>query len=480
MYSRVVRVLLLILILVSGLRASDSNDHVLDSESNETLVSKTAAKANLESQANDFESGSKRAFHGDWLKSRPFKKIPFGENGWLDVGGSYRARHHREDNIRPGTVGGLSGLDDTFWLHQTRLWVDGQWNPRIGFRVGMIDAASDGEVFPSRAREVNRLDLYQAHANIVMHEGEGKLTARLGRQEIRYGSARLMMAPGWANRRRTHDGVRFIYESEDWEVNPFWVRPAIRDRSSFTTFDETNPDQQLYGIFSTYKGLENNQIDLYWLAFDLRNSGSGARYDTLATRYVGERNDWLYEVEGGVQLGSNPDDTNHVAGFATCGIGRKLSSFSWKPELWLYYDWASGDDTVGNGFHHYVPRAHYYLGFMDLFGRRNIEDLNILLTAKPTRKLSLLAWCHFFSLANGNDVPYNLNMRPYAGLAAGSAGSQTLGTELDLMVTYDFSEQTQFRFGYSYFWAGKFYDTTPGVPSNDDASFLYSHISYRF
>ena len=480
MYSRVVRVLLLILILVSGLRASDSNDHVLDSESNETLVSKTAAKANLESQANDFESGSKRAFHGDWLKSRPFKKIPFGENGWLDVGGSYRARHHREDNIRPGTVGGLSGLDDTFWLHQTRLWVDGQWNPRIGFRVGMIDAASDGEVFPSRAREVNRLDLYQAHANILMHEGEGKLTARLGRQEIRYGSARLMMAPGWANRRRTHDGVRFIYESEDWEVNPFWVRPAIRDRSSFTTFDETNPDQQLYGIFSTYKGLKNNQIDLYWLAFDLRNSGSGARYDTLATRYVGERNDWLYEVEGGVQLGSNPDDTNHVAGFATCGIGRKLSSFSWKPELWLYYDWASGDDTVGNGFHHYVPRAHYYLGFMDLFGRRNIEDLNILLTAKPTRKLSLLAWCHFFSLANGNDVPYNLNMRPYAGLAAGSAGSQTLGTELDLMVTYDFSEQTQFRFGYSYFWAGKFYDTTPGVPSNDDASFLYSHISYRF
>ena len=93
-----------------------------------------------------------------------------------------------------------------------------------------------------------------------------------------------MMAPGWANRRLTHDGVRFIYESDNWEVNPFWVRPAIRNRSTFTSFDSTNPDQELYGIFSTYKGLEHDKIDLYWLAYDLRNSTSGSRYDTLATR----------------------------------------------------------------------------------------------------------------------------------------------------------------------------------------------------
>ena len=48
------------------------------------------------------------------------------------------------------------------------------------------------------------------------------------------------------------------------------------------------------------------------------------------------------------------------------------------------------------------------------------------------------------------------------------------------MLTYNFTEQTQFRFGYSYFWAGEFYDTTPGVPTNTNASFLYSHISYQF
>jgi len=472
--------LCLVAILVSGLRASEPKTQATDLVFSDTLVANLAQNAPKVSQGESVDVAPEKVSKSGWLKREPLKKIPFGDDGWLSIGGSYRARYHDEHNIRPGSTGGLSGLDDTFWLHQTRLWAEGEWSPRLGFRVGMIDAASAGEVYPSRAREVNRVDLYQAHANILLHEGEGKLTARLGRQEIRYGSARLMMAPGWANRRRTHDGARFIYESEDWEVNSFWVRPAIRDSSSFTTFDESNPNQQLYGIFSTYKGMERDQLDLYWLAFDLRNVGSGARYDTLASRYVGERNDWLYEIEGGVQLGDNPDRTNHVAGFATCGLGRRLKSFAWKPEFWVYYDWASGDDTVGNGFHHYVPRAHYYMGFMDLFGRRNIEDINIRLTVKPADKWTVLAWCHFFSLANGNDVPYNLNMKPYAGLQAGSAGSQTLGTELDTMVTYDVSDQTQLRFGYSYFWAGKFYDTTPGVPTNADASFLYSHVSYRF
>lgn len=415
----------------------------------------------------------------NWLCQKPWKQIPFGDCGWLEFGGSYRARYHRETNIRPGATGGLSGIDDSFWLHQTRLWLDGRWNSHLGFRIGVIDAASAGENFRSRAREVNRHDLYQAHANVILHEGVGTLTARIGRQEIRYGSARLMMAPNWANRRRTHDGVRFIYESDDWEINPFWIRPVIRNRSTFTTFDNPNPNQQLYGVFSTYKGWENDKLDLYWLAFDLRNNLGGSRYDTLGSRFYGARDAWVYEFEGGVQLGANPDDTNHIAGFFTGGVGRKLACM-WEPELWLFFDWASGDNTVGNGFHHYIPRAHYYLGFMDLFGRRNLEDFNIRLTTKPIEKLTAVAWCHFFSLANGNDVPYNLNMRPYAGLPAGSAGSQTLGTELDLLFTYDVNEQTQLRFGYSHFWSGSFYDTTPGVPTNLDASFIYSHIVHQF
>ena len=92
-----------------------------------------------------------------------------------------------------------------------------------------------------------------------------------------------MMAPNWANRRRAHDGVRFIWESKSWEINPFWVRPAYRDRDHFRKFDGTNLDQQLYGIFLTYTQTENNKLDLYWLAYDLADRWWGAlRYDRRA------------------------------------------------------------------------------------------------------------------------------------------------------------------------------------------------------
>ena len=117
---------------------------------------------------------------------------------------------------------------------------------------------------------------------------------------------------------------------------------------------------------------------------------------------------------------------------------------------------------------------------MDLFGRRNLQDINVRITARPTETLTLMLWYHYFMLATGRDVPYNLNLRPASGLTAGSAGSSELGHERDLTLTCQLNKQTQLRVGYSYFRADRFYDTTPGVPTNADAEFLYTHFSYKF
>lgn len=409
----------------------------------------------------------------------PLKGISPWEGSSLDIGGSYRIRYHNEKNMRRA---GLTGLDDEFVLHQTRVWLDGSLNEQLGFRAEMIDAASFGESIRPRGNEVNRFDLYQLYFDVLVGEDEGTWTARLGRQEIKLGSARLLMAPVWANRRRTHDGVRLMRRGADWDIDAFWVRPAFRNVDKFTEFDSTNHNQQLYGIFNTYNGLEHSSLELYWMAFDIanRSGAGGARYDTLASRILGENETWLYEFEGGYQFGRNPDGTVHSAGFFTGGIGKGFKDSCWSPELWFFYDYASGSSRTNNGFHTYVQRAHYYLGWMDLFGRRNLEDFNGRLTLKPTETLTFVAWYHYFMLATGKDVPYNLNMRPFNGLAAGSAGSQELGHELDLSLTWAPNKATQVRVGYSHFWAGRFYDTTPGVPTNSDADFFYSHFQYTF
>ena len=136
----------------------------------------------------------------------------------------------------------LDILDDNFTLHQTRVWLDAEFDERLRVHAGFIDAASFGEAYAPRNAEVNRSDLYQLYADAVLLDSDGTLTARLGRQEMRYGSARLIMAPIWANRRRTHDGVRMMWRSADWDVDAFWVHPVYRDAAHFTSFDTTNYD----------------------------------------------------------------------------------------------------------------------------------------------------------------------------------------------------------------------------------------------
>ena len=183
-------------------------------------------------------------------------------------------------------------------------------------------------------------------------------------------------------------------------------------------------------------------------------------------------------LEGDLQLG-NFGANDHVAGAFTVGLGRDiLPSHCWKPSLWVYFDWASGDETQGNGYHHLFPLAHKYLGFMDLFGRRNIEDLNVLLTVKPRDNFKFLAWWHLLNLQDGDDVPYNVVMGRSATTAG---GDQELGQELDFVGVWTINERMNFLIGYSRFFAGDFYSTNPSAGlTNADANFYYTQLTVNF
>ena len=271
----------------------------------------------------------------------------FADWAVVDVGGQYRLREMTERGIRntaavPNGLG-LTGADDDFLLHRTRLYVNAQLGSRVRFYGEMLDAVSNYEDYKSRVIEENRTEMQNLFLDLVVLDPEawsGKLTARVGRQELAYGSQRLISPLDWANTRRTFEGGKLIWEGENWDVDAFWARPM---RRRVEALDPPDLDRQLYGLYSTYKGLQRDKVDLYWLAYD--NDLVGFRYDTLASRYYGSYDAWLYELEGGVQFGQNGNDTDHSAGFFTLGGGRKFECVRWKPTLWAYYDWASGDGT---------------------------------------------------------------------------------------------------------------------------------------
>ncbi|MCA9216854.1 MAG: alginate export family protein [Planctomycetales bacterium] len=421
--------------------------------------------------ANDFSYLKDPCYSGALLGDG-LKNIALAPNLTVDFGGEYRARMHSEHNHR-GL--GLTGNSDDFLLHRTRMYLNAKAGENIRFFGEVLDANSNYEADNPRPIEENRWDAQNLFIDATLwSEGATKLVARGGRQEILLGDQRYVSPLDWANTRRTFDGGRVMYSGAEWNVDGFWLAPLVRDTHNF---DRANENQAFYGVYTSYKGVADAALDFYWIAFD--NDAAGFQYDSIGSRYKGKVNSMLVDLEGAYQLGDNVDGSSHDAGFFTIGLGKKIANSDFDPTTWLYFDWASGDDTQasGNGHHHFQPLAHKYNGFMDLFGRRNLMDLNWLTTMQLTEKVKLLSWYHSFWLEDINDTPYTVVMTPFApGVAPGASH---LGQELDLVLSVGLSPRSNVLFGYSYFWAGNYFDT-PGLPTNDDANFFYTQFTTNF
>ncbi len=415
--------------------------------------------------------------YDDWHLGENFKRMCLGDFGVLDIGGEYRARYHHEKYMR-GL--GLSGNSDDFLLQRTRLYMNAELGERFRVYGEMLDADSNWESFNPRPIEVNRTEMLNLFGDLtILDNDSSKLIGRVGRQELLYGDQRLISPLDWANVRRTFDGAKLMLTHDDWRVDGFWTRPVNYDGRNF---DSPDQDQQFYGAYSTYSGKKDHTFDFYWLGYQsdrpLHLGEQPFAIQTAGTRWAATHGPWLSTLEAGYQFGTYGNG-DHSAGFVTVGAGHKWEDVCWQPVLWSYYDWASGDATLGNGFNQLFPLGHKYLGFMDFYARSNIQDINFTLTGKPHDKLTALMWWHIFFLADTNDVPYNVNGRPFVNTAG---GDRYLGQELDFLFTYNITPRSDIVFGYSHFFTGDWYRTNPIARNGytGDADFFYTQFTLRF
>lgn len=404
-------------------------------------------------------------------------------NGKLDLGGEYRSRYQSEKNHR-GL--GITGLDDQFWLTRTRLFANYRANEYLRFYGEYLYADSAGEDFAPRAIEENRGEAQNLFVDVALLDtGNIQMTGRLGRQELILGNERLVSPLDWANTRRTFDGYRLTLSAESTDLDLFYTNPVLRvpETGGTNEWDSSNNDTRFYGAYLSNRATDLGTLETYYLGFE--NQPANFSFHTLGSRIVGAKDRLLYEFEGGVQFGDNSNGSTHNAGFLTAGLGRKLdlqlAGRTWSPTVWGWYDWASGADQPpfspgDNGLNHLYPLAHKYLGFMDLFGRRNINDFNLQFITPLTERVSFLFWYHYLYLDEAT-TPYSVAMTPYnAGTAA---VSKDLGNEYDLLFTVNVNPRNSMLLGYSYFDVGDYYDT-PGVLANENAQFLYWQYQVRF
>src|SRR6185503_5232648 len=158
------------------------------------------------------------------------------------------------------------------------------------------------------------------------------------------------------------------------------------------------------------------------------------------------------------------------------------------------FDYATGDDDPNddelNTFNQLFPLGHAYFGYIDVIGRQNIMDVHpgIELTpiqnTKYVKKLTLRGDYHLFWRASDDDAVYNVlggaaASPPVAGILRGDSGSDEtfIGSEVDLLLTWQVDRHLQAYGGYSHFFAGDFIDETG---ANKDIDFLYLALVYTF
>lgn len=429
----------------------------------------------------------------------PLKRMHVGDEWLWSLGGEFRYRYEYGRNNRLAlTADGPAGprlrnaTRNDYDLTRVRMYSDLWYQDKFRVFVEYLDAASVGEELTPLPIEENRSELLNAFVDLKLGEPGGKgAYLRVGRQELLLGSQRLISPLDWANTRRTFQGVRAFHQGDQFDVDFFWVQPVVPFGNRFDSVDN---DVNLAGAWFTYRPKKGTFVDLYYLFLDnttpnappspLAAAGTklGAQhFSTVGFRYAGDRDGrYLWDVEAMYQFGERGAQTIS-AGAVTTGAGYRFAETRMAPQLWLYYDYASGDRNPGSGttfstFNQIFPFGHYYLGFLDAVGRQNIHDVNAQFVFYPTPWITCLLQGHHYQLASARAGLFNA-----AGILTridptGQAGTQ-VGNELDLLVNFHLDAHQDLLLGYSRLFPGRYIRETGSGATPD---FFYAQYQYRW
>ncbi|UJP05289.1 MAG: alginate export family protein [Nitrosomonas sp.] len=413
----------------------------------------------------------------------PVKRIHLGSDWLLSFGGNFWYRYTHETDSRLNSA----DINNDFHLLRTRVHADLWYRDKVRLFAEMLDARAFGSELPPLVTDRNHADLLNLFTDIKLaNVNNGPVYVRVGRQELLYGSQRLISTLDWVNTRRTFQGVKAFWRTPEWDVDAFWVRPMITEKGNVDNWDT---QQNFFGLWATNKPKPGHLIDLYFLSLEndrnltaaVLKQGGFLQVDshthTIGGRLAGNFDNFLYEIEGMYQFGRRQG--RDVSAFAAAtGIGYRLP-LPMNPQGWIRYDFASGDNGQSgnnNTFNQLFPFGHYYLGFLDRIGRQNIHDFNAQFTMHPMHWITFITQYHRFYLANDRDSLYNA-----AGFATyrdptGQSGSH-VGDELDFRLNLHVNRHQDVLLGYSKLWSGDYLQRqAPGV--NPDLFYIQYNIRF--
>jgi hypothetical protein len=415
-----------------------------------------------------------------------FKYIPFCcTDRYLTVGGEARLRYEFFHNEDFGAAPADSRGNNAYLLQRYLLHGDLHLGPNVRFFGQFMTGLEDERIGgPHPDVDLNRFDIHQAFVDFVLPlRGENdSITARLGRQEMTYGSGRLIDVREGPNLRRSFDAARLLLRSGDWSVDGWWSKP-VRNLVGVID-DDPDPARSFWGVYAVHPLplLPEGNVDLYYLGLDNLNAtyNQGAGHElrhSIGTRLWGKPMPWEYNLEYVWQFGTF-ESGNINAWTAAHAVRYNFSDLPLKPRLGVRADVASGDNNSKSAnlqtFNPLFPSGIYF-NLADPVGPSNMIDLHPVLDLYVGSKVTITVDWDFFWRQNLGDGVYRLSgsvLRP-----AGGSQARYVGDSPSVTLVWNPTRHVSVVSSFVHFTPGQFLKDNP--PSKN-LNFCTTWITYKF
>lgn len=411
----------------------------------------------------------------------PVKYIPIagGRAGFMSFGGEARARFETYENELFST---RDEADNAYFLQRYLLHVD--YHPTDWLRgfAQLQSSLESGRSGGPRPTDRDTLDIHQLFADLALSPGaDDRLTLRGGRQEMSYGSERLVSTREGLNNRRAFDAVRLLYKQDAVSVDAFLSSPVEVDTRMFD-------DQNIHGVlfwggYATvpFPRLPGIKLDLYYLGLrnPRANFNQGAGHEerhTAGTRFFGTLGRWDFNHEAMYQFGRFGSGDINAWSVAT-DHGYSLTNWWAEPRFGLKAAIASGDRSAGSQdletFNPLFPRGNYFTE-ASLLGPQNFFDIHPCLQLRPFPQWTFETGVDFYWRQNLNDGIYT------PGGSVIYPGNRNfarhVGTDFSFVIGWQATPHINISTAYTHFFAGRFIRQNNG----EDVNYGALWASYRF
>jgi len=389
-----------------------------------------------------------------WYNKLKFSPLSNCKKAYISYGGEMRFQYFYTKNEQWGDVPqDHDGYVLTRWLAHADLHAGPHFRTFVQVQSSLANSRYDpGPV------DDNPLELHQAFVDINTNEASpSRFTFRIGRQELMYGSQRLVAVRDNPNNRQSFDALRSIFMSPKYRVDLFFsdyvaAKPNIFD-------DGFNKNVKFWGAYIVRSKIPVlNNIDFYYFGLRKRHAkfddsdGEGKELrHSVGTRIWSNYKKWSYDFEALYQFGKFAGG-DISAWTASINTAYQFTAVKFRPLLSLKTELISGDKTYGDNrletFNPLFPRGAYF-GLAALIGPLNLIDAHPSISLSLTEKLSFDVDFDLFWRYSRNDGLYATNSSLiYSGK---TSDDKYIGSQLGGSLVYRPNDFLYFRSEFTWF-----------------------------